>query len=289
MSARLGDFESAAPLLPAPARYFPVKARPYRMEAGLMPFGRDFGNGERDRMFFQIDREIERYRRARREIGDARFRLLDTEPGQAACHRAVLEWMNAELRREHPARCGGAAFSYADIAHTLQEDFAVLRRRPDGGSEAIAMFVSFPSGWRPEALGGADFKHIHDPVPAFGEVDAAVDSMVAAMIERGPYVRFVWAISADDHLDHHPDEGRRIAWRDATAAWLRVERQVSVPFAAVGAALFLIRTYLYPFASLSREEKRELAAALELMPPEVAAYKGVSDEVRRVARQFLGA
>lgn len=254
-----------------------------------MPFGRDFGNGARDRQYFQVDCEIERYRSARREVGEHRHRLLDAGGERRACHRAVLDGMESVLRREHPGLCGEAPLSYASLADTVQEDFAVLRRRDDGRSEAIAVFVSFPSGWRPEDVGGADFKRIHAPVPGFAEVDAAVDSMVAAMVERGPYVRFVWTVTADDHLDHHPEEGRRVAWRDATAGWLRVERQVTVPFPAVGASLFLIRTYLYPFASLAAEEKRVLAAAIERMPPDVARYKRLAGDAGRTARRLLAA
>ena len=272
---------------PSPARYFPVRPRPYRMEAGLMPFGRDFGNGTRDRLYFQVDGEVERYRRARHEVGAHRHRLLDDGGVRRDCHRAVLDWMSAVLRREHPGLWGDAPLSYASLAETVQEDFAVLRRRDDRRSEAIAVFVSFPSGWRPEDIGGADFMRIHAPVPGFADVDAAVDSMVTAMVERGPYVRFVWTITADDHLDHHPEQGRRVAWRDAAAGWLRVERQVTVPFPAVAASLFLVRTYLYPFASLAADEKWALAAAIDQMPPEIARYKRLDGDAGRIARRLL--
>jgi dimethylamine monooxygenase subunit A len=253
-----------------------------------MPFGRDFGNGVRDRHYFQVDDQLDRYRHAKRQIAARRRHPLEADRGTRECHRAVLDWMGSVLRREHPELGDVPARSYADIADTVQEDFVVLRRRGDGRSEAIAVFVSFPSGWRPETIGGADFKDIHGPVPGFADVDAAVDSMVAAMVERGPYVRFVWTATADDHLDHHPDEGRPVAWRDASAGWLRVERQVTVPFSAAGASLFLIRTYLYPFASLAEDQRRTLAAALELMPPEIARYKGLGGEAGRIARGFLG-
>src|SRR5690606_24990275 len=149
--------------------------------------------------------------------------------------------------------------TYGSIARVVQEDFVVVRRRPGGGDEAIAVFVCFPSGWRPESIAGKGFKEIHEPVPDFAERDAAVESMVTTMIERGPYVRFVWTISADDHLDHHPEDGRRSRWSAGGAGWLRVERQVTVPFAQHAAALFLIRTYLYPFASLTAEQRQTLA------------------------------
>jgi hypothetical protein len=102
--------------------------------------------------------------------------------------------------------------------------------------------------------------------------------MISAMVERGPYVRFVWTICADDTLDHHPDEGRRRGFAAGSdRGWLRIERQVTVPFPAEQTSLFLIRTYLRPFASLSREERETLSRALGCLPDSTARYKGLSD------------
>src|SRR5689334_1411353 len=43
-----------APLLPRPI-YFPLKAEPLRMQAGLARFGTDFGNGQADQLLFPLD------------------------------------------------------------------------------------------------------------------------------------------------------------------------------------------------------------------------------------------
>jgi len=270
-----------------PARYFPVSARPYRMTTGLSPFGTEFGNGARDGQYFQLDREAEHYRRAKAAVPLGRYRVLDDDDERRACHVVVAAWMAATLRREHPELIGPSEPSYASIAQLVQEDFAVVRRGPQGRDEAIAVFVSFPSGWRPETIAGAGFKQIHGPVPGFAENDPAIESMLASMIERGPYVRFVWTITADDHLDHHPDEGRRDAWGDGGDGWLRVERQVTVPFTEVGASLFLIRTYLYAFATLGSPQRHTLAGALEQMPDEIARYKGLTESIRGTAVRRL--
>ncbi len=165
------------------------------------------------------------------------------------------------------------AAGYAAIALAIQEDFAVLRR--EGERETtLALFVSFPSAWRPERLLGADFAALHAPVPDFPATAAAGASMVSAMVERGPYTRFVWSVHPDDELDHHPEEGRRRAWDDAQALWLRVERQVLVPFAALDASLFLIRTYLYRHDTLAPGQRAILAAAIQATQGSVRAYKG---------------
>lgn len=282
----MGESGQTAPTTTDPARYFPVSARPYRMTVGLSAFGTDFGNGARDGQYFQRDRDAEHYRRAKAAVPLGRYRVLDGDDERRACHAAVLAWMAATLRREHPELLDASEPSYASIAQVVQEDFAVVRRGPHGRDEAIAVFVAFPSGWRPETIAGAGFKQIHGPVPGFAENDPAIASMLASMIERGPYVRFVWTITADDHLDHHPEEGRREAWRDGGDGWLRVERQVTVPFPAVGASLFLIRTYLYPFAMLGSEQRDTLAYALARMPAEIASYKGLNESARRIAERL---
>ncbi len=259
------------------------------MLPGLLPFGTDFGNGARDRLYFQRDREAERYRLAKAGVPADRNRVLADDDAQRAAHAAVLEWMEATLRRESPDLLSADRQTYESIALAVQEDFAVIHRPPQGGDRTIAVFVAAPSGWRPESIAGASFKQIHGPVPAFGDAAAANDSMLTAMIERGPYVRFVWTVSADDYLDHHPEHGRREPWSDTSEGWLRLERQVTVPFATVAASLFLIRTYLYPFDSLAAAERETLATALELMPAEIAAYKGLSEETRTIARRLLKA
>jgi hypothetical protein len=270
-----------------PARYFPVKETPLRMEAGLKPLTTDLGNGPRDRLHFQIDDERERYLAAKRLVPASRHRVVERDAADRRVHAEVVAWMRATLRREHADRFAAEQLdSYGAIAARVQEDFAVIARA-GGAGEAIAVQVSFPSGWRPENIAGASFRAIHGPVPGFAEVDPQAASMVRAMVERGPYVRFVWTVTADDHLDHHPEDGRREPWRRDGGGWLRVERQVTVPFVELDASLFLIRTYLYPFASLAPEERRTLACALEAMPADVRRYKGLGGEPTAVALALL--
>lgn len=275
-----------------PARYFPIDSSPYRMRAGLMPFGTDFGNGVVDRQFFQRDRQAPRYREAKRAVRPERSGVRADTDASERTHRAVLDWIRATWRTEHPeAPLPDTADSwqddYAGIAASIQEDFAVLCRDADGRERAIAVFVDLPSGWRPERILNATFAEIHDPVPEFADDPAQARSMASSMIDRGPYVRFVWTLSADDALDHHPEEGGRRTWRGARRAWLRVERQVTVPFRAEAASLFLIRTYLYPLDELAVRERADLRNAVASMPADVARYKALEGEPRDVALRLL--
>ena len=197
--------------------------------------------------------------------------------------------MRDTLTREHPALPIGSPIddpcrALAIVAEAVQEDFAVIRRDREAGDEqAIALFVAFPSGWRPDRLLGASFRKIHGPVPRFADREEQARSMVASMIERGPYVRFVWTIAADDHLDHHPAARRRPPWTKATRGWLRVERQVTVPFPDGQASLFLIRTYLYPFDELRDDRRATLARALAALSEPVARYKRLDERAIRIA------
>jgi hypothetical protein len=94
------------------------------------------------------------------------------------------------------------------------------------------------------------------------------------MFERGPYVRFVWTLSPGPELDRHP-EADLTSWNDQAGGYLRVERQITVPFTSVGACLFLIRVHLYPIASLTREQRLRLGEVLEQSSDAVLAYKGL--------------
>ena len=61
-----------------------------------------------------------------------------------------------------------------------------------------------------------------------------------------------------------------------------------MPFVGADASLFLIRTYLYPFASLAPSERVTLARALAAMPEEVRRYKGLDGEPAATAIALLG-
>jgi len=260
---------------PAPARYFPVKETPFRFQAGLFPFGTDFGNGEVDRQFFQVDRQRERYLEQKRRVRPTRHHVLAGDVAERRVHEQVVPWMRTALEREHPALFAPAPETYRELATQVQEDVVVMHRRPDGTNAAIMVDVCFPSDWRPERIVGTDFRFIHGPVPGFADDAAQAAAMVSAMIDRGPYVRFVWTLKPADDLDLHPEEGVHASWHDSREGFLRVERQVTVPFQEVQAAIFLIRTYLYAFGELTAQQRRRLTTALETMPDDPARYKNV--------------
>lgn len=274
-----------------PARYFPVLADQPRLVAGLHMLGDDFGNGVRDGQCFQRDDECQRYLTAKAAVPAERH-WIDEDPVFAPAHEAALDWIGRTLAFEgHPVvlpdpRLPRAA-RWRAFAMQVQEDLALLHRG-DGGGRMIALDVCFPSGWRPETLRGASFSGLHAPVPGFAD-ERISRALVAAMVDRGPHVRFVWTVTADDALDHHPGSGLRVPFGpDTSRAWLRVERQTTIPLRDVDCGLFLIRTYLRPFESLSPDQRTTLAAALRSMPREILVYKELDAGLPHMLRLLGG-
>ena len=283
---RVSPFANAQAAMTLRKPYFPVEARPLRMSPGLRPLGTDFGNAAADALYFQRDFHFDHYRATKRTLGTGSsesplgFRCADD--AERAAHEAALSWAEKTLGYEQPQSPirDPVPASHPDrwerIAAEVQEDLVLIYRGAEGAECVIAAHVCFPSAWRPEALLGKTFREIHAPVPDFAERAETASSLVEAMIQRGPYVRFVWTVSADDHLDHHLDHGHIRAWETgATQGWLRVERQVTVPLPDASCSLFLIRTYLTPFTELDAAQRETLSVAIECMPEAVRRYKNI--------------
>ncbi len=253
------------------------------MQAGLFRFGTDFGNADADRLFFPRDATSPHYLTEKARVLAAHPErdgvAIEDELDQQSV-LAAQAWLTATIGVE------GLAVptqpSRAALGRELVEDFAVLRLDADGVDRVLWLHACFPSGWRPEHVLGQSFARIHARIPSFDAVARKTASLVEAMVTRGPYVRFVWTISADDGLDHHPEQGQRAAWSATTPrGFLRVERQVTVPLPEKSACIFLIRTYLYGFDELSDQHRATLAQALAAMPPELLRYKQLTQALPR--------
>lgn len=265
------------------AQYFPIQSAPLKMVAGLRAFGADFGQGMHDQRYFQRDSERARYLTEKRRAAHDRHWLAGDDAEAKLARAAALRWLRDTLAREDPQALAEADHDrdardpFDAIARAVQEDFAVICAGEHGDGRTVALDVRFPSGWRPERLAQASFHAIHQPVPGFADHELAARSMVRAMVERGPYVRFVWTLCRDDVLDHHPDRADAGSWEHVERLFLRVERQVTVSLAAAQSSVFLIRTYLYPFEQLDAQQRETVRQALAVMPSDVRAYKGLPE------------
>ena len=257
-----------------------------RMTLGVTAFDADAGrNPER---YFQIDRERTRYLEAKRRIDPARHYR---SPEHGELHDHVIAWMGQQLQREHPELAAQTELgSYEGVARAVQEDFVVMGRlegpTPRPSNAAIAVHVCFPSGWRPEDIRERNLAWIHRTVPDLNRSHAT--DIPGLLFGPRPLERFVWTVTTDDVLDHHPDTRRLRTVARGDPLWLRVERQLVVPFPGTAASLFLIRTYLYAFDTVTEPAEREhLALVLETDREDIWAYKGLDAAVRREAIRQL--
>jgi hypothetical protein len=166
------------------------------------------------------------------------------------------------------------------VALWLQEDLCLLA--PTAPVTIIAGSVCFPSRWNlPEKFGQAS-PAIHAPVPQFATtIGPAAHSFLERLTVEKPIWRLNWTLHDSATLfAPHPVPGRD----DLTPAnvlanvFLRVERQTLRRLPVTGAVVFTIRTHLNPIldAIPTPETTRLLLQTLELLPAEVATYRGMA-------------
>ena len=185
---------------------------------------------------------------------------------------------------------GGRAFAYLEqqqqtrlmdaLALTMQEDYVVMR-----GNRAECLHVCFPSHWNPATRVGQSFEELHRPV-AHGEVlERAAQSVMRALLTKGPFVRYVWSLTADDGLNQNPD----LPGRSATALTLspqvlaekltfRVERQTTRALPALQRLFFTVRIYTQPLTETasSADRRSSLTRSLRSMDDALLEYKGLT-------------
>ena len=283
----------------SPILYFPVKATPLQMEAGFYPLGRDLGGGTRDQFTFLKDRELECYQQNKLQVESQRHWVtwewkeesltalhqqaievlveqqkvalgLAPPPSYSTWKKQVLQENPNDILNEELQTLGNQV--YLELTQRVQEDITVLSA---GENSALVMgHICTPSFWNPQHVKNASFWSIHQPVPGFPRDERVAQRLVDHIVQRGPFVRFVWTLASDNRLDHHPKHGR-LSWSEAELVWYRVERQTTIPLPQHG-AIFLIRTYIHPLDRLSEIQRKILRQAIEVMPNDIATYKGLN-------------
>lgn len=267
-----------------PLFYFPFLHGVYDVKAGISRLGKNHGNGQADTRVFQIDRQIDVYRQAKRyaQTRPDQHVLCDHFPAGAA--EAIAQWMIERLDFEYPGVVSQTErpSGLDELSSLIQEDFAVLVLNDDGSNRLAYLNVAMPSGWAPEQKIGRPFDAVHDPVPHIESINRKQDSIAQLMVNatRGA-VRFAWTITDDAALNHHPHRDRSFAHptprpdHQPGQPLLRVERQVIWGFPEHRASLFLIRTYLYDFSSIGTTACRALSRAVSGMSDASLSYKSM--------------
>jgi hypothetical protein len=328
-------------MLAQPVRYFPLEKGVYAVAPGLSTLGTPFGNGEADAKLLQFDSAFAEYRANRvrcRSERLSKYCLTDRLAPEVA--RAAARLLLDRLVVEHPlhfllsiarplstleCRLTGETLVFDEalqlvearspsalappyvsawdaLCSQLQEDVAIVVAPPGQTDWLAALHLCSPSHWAGEDKIGRAFTTIHRPIPGIEKINRAAASFVDAMINKGPYVRFVWGFGTDQRLNHHPSpppgiapeewRGRKFKLNDPTSKLsLRVERQCTIGLPEVHAAIFTIRTYFIEGEMIRRDprERELLRSALLSMTPESLAYKGLTESLADLLEWLDGA
>lgn len=159
------------------------------------------------------------------------------------------------------------------LACQLQEDIAIWQAR-DGRDWLAALHVCAPNGWAPAEKIGKSFDFVHESVPGMERQRASYGPLLAGLIRKPAYCRFLWDLRTDPALNHHPERVSLPAFNPARPAlWVRLERQLLYGLPEANAVLFMIRSYRYPVAGLELAGLKGIDQALSTMPAELLAYK----------------
>jgi hypothetical protein len=266
-------------------RYFPFMHGVYDVKAGISALGKDLGNGPLDQQVFQRDEQFEVYHSAKMDAIQSPERHVLRDNFSEQAEQAIARWMAERLQEACPRGVDGLtgeAYTLDALAMHVQEDLAVLQIDKQGGNRLTYLHVCMPSGWPPEEKIGGSFDQVHAPIPHIEPINAKQESIARLMVNatRGA-VRFAWTITDDAALNHHPARDRDaehptpLPDHPVGEPLLRVERQVIRGFPDHAAALFTIRTYLYPFGDLDGPTRSALARAVSGMSPASLAYKNM--------------
>lgn len=174
-------------------------------------------------------------------------------------------------------------------ARLVQEDLCLMRRGPaDDAYKLVAASVCFPTGWTLADKMGGSVAAIHAPIPNYDtQLESTMDRFFDRIKVDRPVVRLNWNLMTDPGL-FQPRGHIRKQFTPVTAdnagdrLWLRVERQTLRRLPRTQDILFTIRILVRPLRDIVNDanasdpdEATRLIAALQAVPPEVRAYKGL--------------
>lgn len=275
-------------------RYAPWSKGRYEVAPGLRPLGTDFGNGEWDGRVFQLDDEAPKLLENKRVClaeNPAKYRRTHNLSGPV--ERAAIDLIRARIALDAPNLVLPDDAGLDELAMLVPEDIAIVATEGTRDWFAYGNLCA-ASHWAVGEKIGKSFVGLHEEVPGFSRTAAVAEKMIEAMVQRGPFVRFVWGVESDDRANHHPEappgwdqaewRGRRFA--ETGRFFVRVERQCLHPMPEVRAALFTIRLSWWSTEEILANEalRRPLEAALCGMSKAEREYKGVDKEFEALMR-----
>jgi hypothetical protein len=204
--------------------------------------------------------------------------LLAWLPGTEDAAREVLDEVVRSLRADHgiTAEPDDSLHPIDAAGRLVQEDLCLHVER-DGRLVLAATSVCFPAKWTVADKIGRPITAIHDPVPGYAaSIGGAVDRVVDALSPDRGIWRTNWSVNTSGDLCQ-PRRASRPERVEPADLWLRVERQTLRRLPRHGSVLFTIRTFQWQLRDLDAETRVGLAAAIRALPPDILAYKDLTD------------
>lgn len=161
--------------------------------------------------------------------------------------------------------------TFQNLAWNLAED-VVIQRIENNKDWMAAGYICLPSGWFPEEKIGKPLKEIHAPIPG---MKSNHFKLVEAMVNSGPFLRYVWSVVFENKLNFHPSLPKKV-FSPGDSIYVKVEEQMTIGFPQVQASLFVLRQNIlmpeeidYPI----------LYQSCKNMTEEQKEYKGISQEL----------
>jgi hypothetical protein len=303
--------------------YFPIENGLYTLTPGLKALGVDFGNQEFDKKVFHLTPDFPLFRKNKIDCRQERLskyfcqKNLSTDKVQNLAkfildqlimeYPQVFSFNGKTLFCSHTNDQIGIDEHYnlekffnpsevlnppvSDLIDALalqiQEDIALVCKEQEKDFLGLLHLCS-PSHWAAEDKIGMNFFDVHAPIPGIQKVNKIAGKLVETMIEKGPFVRFIWSFVTDERLNHHPEappgidpiewRGRSFNQDQKPPFYLRIERQVTWGFPVNESALFTIGVSFISGLDIKNNSERrsELVSALKSMTPESRDYKGVA-------------
>jgi hypothetical protein len=175
-----------------------------------------------------------------------------------------------------------------ELGRKLEPDFLLLKPDAAGVFRLLAGCVCFPSSWSLEEKMGLPLDEIHGVVPGLNtQLARPISGFLAKMAPGISWLRANWGLSRSAELNNHPS--RKLPRLDASVradeVWLRVEWQSLVALPGNAGVLFGIRIEVFSLAQVKQDAAAAegLRRALQTMPGEMAAYKGIAPARDRIA------
>jgi hypothetical protein len=307
-------------------KYFPIEKGEYAVAAGLKQLGHDFGNGDYDKKVFHISKNFKLYRENKLACRKERLSKYFCEKDLSLDRvNALTRFLFNQYLIEYPqffkfdgitlnclhtgdkisvdVNFDFLSFSNTEIAiepqvdHILdalslqiEEDIAFVCRstaNKEVKDHLGMLHLCSPSHWAAEDKIGMNFFDVHVPIPGIEKINRVADKLVETMINKGPFVRFIWSFVTDQRLNHHPVapfEIDSVEWKGrsfnkdlAIPFYFRIERQVTWGLPHVDASLFTIGVTFLSGQEVKADtyQREQLISALKSMTPESRVYKGV--------------